>query len=213
MSDQNPRQVQCSVCEGDGRVAVGAHYVTHEMAIDAGDRSLEGQFHSVEYAPCGDCGGTGLVEGAALPPVESSPLDLEALDPGIRDTVALLRSAGFATTDSGDGVSKPADERTFHVPHVAATCERTVMLREAEIMATVLGCDWRVEASYCPNDKSVVLLATRGEIPKRVCRNCGNLRTFELADDILTCPVLNIRLHETTVETFGCSLWEPWEPK
>jgi len=30
------------------------------MAIDAGDRSMEGMFHSHEYAPCGACDGEGL---------------------------------------------------------------------------------------------------------------------------------------------------------
>jgi hypothetical protein len=31
------------------------------------------------------------------------PLDLDTLNPGIRKTVAWLRSLGFETTDSGDG--------------------------------------------------------------------------------------------------------------
>lgn len=86
-------------------------------------------------------------------------LDYAELDPGIRDTVRLLRQAGFQTTDSGDGVSKPADARVFDVPHVAMTCAREDMFAQAESAAALLGPSWRVEASYCPNDRSVVILA------------------------------------------------------
>lgn len=35
--------------------------------------------------------------------------DVAALDPGVRDLVIALRAAGYETTDSGDGVSKPKD--------------------------------------------------------------------------------------------------------
>jgi hypothetical protein len=46
-----PVQVTCPICNGDGR-----RYVTREMAIDAGDRALEGQEDN-----CGNCGGDGWV--------------------------------------------------------------------------------------------------------------------------------------------------------
>jgi len=45
------------------------------------------------------------------------------LDPGIRQVVRWLRRIGYKTTDSGDGVSKPADERTYDVPHVVIRIE------------------------------------------------------------------------------------------
>lgn len=38
------------------------------------------------------------------------PLDLATLDPGVRPFVAFLRSKGFRTTDSGDGVTKRPSE-------------------------------------------------------------------------------------------------------
>lgn len=47
------------------------------------------------------------------------PLDPMTLDPGVRRLVMWLRSLGFNTTDSGDGVSKPADqEEVLEMPHV-----------------------------------------------------------------------------------------------
>lgn len=88
-------------------------------------------------------------------------MDVAALDPGIRDTVHLLASRGFTTTDSGDGVSKPADERVFDCPHVAAVTTRDVFLSEADRMQRVLGAEWRVEASYCAADGSCILLAMK----------------------------------------------------
>lgn len=47
-----------------------------------------------------------------------SELNLEELDPGIREVVRRLRKAGFNTTDSGDGVSKPEMECALDVPNV-----------------------------------------------------------------------------------------------
>lgn len=88
------------------------------------------------------------------------------LDPGIRAVVLRLRSAGFETTDSGDGVSKPVDERVFEVPHVACRAVADSLLGffgEARRLLRVLGPPWRVEASYCPNDDSALLLATKTE--------------------------------------------------
>ena len=43
---------ECPTCHGEGRVAIGEHFVTREMARDAGDPSLEGSLYEVEYAPC-----------------------------------------------------------------------------------------------------------------------------------------------------------------
>ena len=39
---------------------------------------------------------------------QEAACDPTALDPGIRDVVRYLRGKGYETTDSGDGVSKPA---------------------------------------------------------------------------------------------------------
>jgi hypothetical protein len=93
----------------------------------------------------------------------SSPMDAlndDELDPGIRHIVRVLRKAGFATTDSGDGISKPADERVFDVPHVAATTGPTQLFSEADRMQRLLGDPWVVEATYWPTSGTCVLLAT-----------------------------------------------------
>ena len=42
-----------------------------------------------------------------------TPEETEALDPGIRRLVTLLRAHGFETTDSGDGVTKPRAAFTY----------------------------------------------------------------------------------------------------
>lgn len=87
------------------------------------------------------------------------PIDYEQLDPGIRDIVRTLRQAGFETTDSGDGVSKPEDERVFEEPHVVCTVSITDIVAEADRLHRLLSDCWRVEASYCPNERSAVILA------------------------------------------------------
>jgi hypothetical protein len=104
---------------------------------------------------------------ARAEPIETS-CDYASLDPGIRDVVRALNRIGFDTTDSGDGVSKPADERVFGVPHVACRVSAGTLLAEADRLAewlTRLGTRWRVEASYCPNDQSAILLATEMPLP------------------------------------------------
>lgn len=58
---------QCSDCQGSGRIPIGEHFVTRDMAIDGGDVQLEGQSMGVEFGPCPSCGGGGLV---ALQPPE-----------------------------------------------------------------------------------------------------------------------------------------------
>lgn len=50
----------CTNCGGGGVEIVGKNLVTLDMAIDAGDRSMEGMFHSYAYAECHVCEGTGV---------------------------------------------------------------------------------------------------------------------------------------------------------
>lgn len=57
------------------------------------------------------------------------------LDPGIRRTVGLIRSWGFATSDSGDGRSKlgtPAEGCMMPMPNVTIPSVRDLLLEEAE---------------------------------------------------------------------------------
>jgi len=78
----------------------------------------------------------------------ASKVPYAALDPGIRDVVRLLNDNGFETTDSGDGVSKPAAGIVFPFPHVAAVTTPGTMVADAERCAALLGPEWIVEASY-----------------------------------------------------------------
>lgn len=93
-------------------------------------------------------------------------LVIEDTDPGIRDLVIALRGVGFNTTDSGDGVSKPPDERTFEMPHVIISTERFGLLDEADRLQAWLDdnghASFKVEASYAPRDKTALLLVLGG---------------------------------------------------
>lgn len=99
-------------------------------------------------------------------------LDLAALDPGIRETVRRLHDAGFRTTDSGDGVSKPDMACALAFPHVALTCDPAVLVAEARrfhafllatgvnVLPPSVGPDegpW-IQASYDPADNSATIL-------------------------------------------------------
>jgi hypothetical protein len=46
----------CKNCE-QGSIPLGEHYVTHEMAIDAGIPEAEGSFYEIEYMLCECCHG------------------------------------------------------------------------------------------------------------------------------------------------------------
>ncbi len=65
-------------------------------------------------------------------------------------------------------------------------------------------------------DELEALLSTDGitEPAKRTiyCESCVHLRPFELADDLFTCPVVNIRIHRETATIFGCNFHEAKAP-
>ena len=52
---------ECPQCGGSGQEVVGENRVTQDMAIDAGEPSMAGAFHSWEYCACGLCEGSGWV--------------------------------------------------------------------------------------------------------------------------------------------------------
>jgi hypothetical protein len=56
-------QRECPDCVGTGHVPLGENFVSREMAIDAGDRTLEGQSLGIEYGLCQKCGGDGWIVG------------------------------------------------------------------------------------------------------------------------------------------------------
>lgn len=99
-------------------------------------------------------------------------VDYDHLDPGIRDVVRLLNDAGFKTTDSGDGVSKPKpwyepDERgiteALPFPHVVClVANRRALILEAHRLQAVLGPAWHIEGTYYPSTETAVLMASKG---------------------------------------------------
>lgn len=49
-------QAECTVCGGSGGKILGEHFVTHDMALDAGEPAMEGQSMGVESEQCEYCG-------------------------------------------------------------------------------------------------------------------------------------------------------------
>ncbi len=104
-------------------------------------------------------------------------LDLDTLDPGIRRTVAWLRGLGFATTDSGDGVSKFKPDSPYfdgeglcdfpHVAIVPALPRSVVSMKECAIglkeLLEGIGVtveQGMIEASYDPASGGTLVLLT-----------------------------------------------------
>lgn len=99
-------------------------------------------------------------------------IDYSALTPGIRRTVALLRSLGFRTTDSGDGVTnvQAGMEEAMTVPNVyirvrperlVAECLRLRnVLRSRRIPVDAQGPDDApcIQGMYDPCDDSAGIL-------------------------------------------------------
>ena len=79
-------------------------------------------------------------------------MNYDELDPGIRHIVIELNGAGFVTTDSGDGVSKPQQwydsGEAIPFKHVVAATTPEAMIADAARMAALLGAGWNVEATY-----------------------------------------------------------------
>lgn len=96
----------------------------------------------------------------------------DELDPGIREVVRVMRDNGFRTTDSGDGVSKPADHRALNIPHVFAVvvpadalgseCDRLAyVLRQRGVRFSgadpLAGPVPHIEGTYDPIDRTAVI--------------------------------------------------------
>lgn len=105
----------------------------------------------------------------------AAAVDYAALDPGIREIVRRVNDAGFETTDSGDGVSKPADwyaiGEAIPFPHVVAATTPGLMVPAAERLAAVLGPEWNVEAVYQTLTKSAHLFARELCLEEREARS------------------------------------------
>lgn len=97
--------------------------------------------------------------------MNNDDLNIEELDPGIRNDVLKLRQNGFCTSDSGDGVSKPFNQRIFNCPHIVAKVSKILdFIHEAHRMQNLLGEGWEVEATYSTRDKTQILIALKGQI-------------------------------------------------
>lgn len=96
-----------------------------------------------------------------------SDFDYADLDPGIRDTVRLLRSHGFETTDSGDGVSKLSpDSKNYGCepgtqPHVYCSTTCDFVISEARRLAVLLGDEWTVEGVFMASSGTSILSAIK----------------------------------------------------
>lgn len=100
----------------------------------------------------------------------------KVLDVGIRETVRLLHVLGFATSDSGDGVSKPPPGRVLEFPHVAVCSKPASLLEDARRLRARLEGEIgdltrrrrslrgggekaiAIEASYSPIDDSAIIM-------------------------------------------------------
>lgn len=108
----------------------------------------------------------------------------EELDPGIRETVKFLHSFGYRTTDSGDGVSKPAADPTLTVyddylpyPHVVVkTSSPEGAIMEARHIADALevcgNLNKKIEPGditlqYDPIDDTSVIIISNITVGKR----------------------------------------------
>ncbi len=89
--------------------------------------------------------------------------ELLECDAGIRDVVKVLIDGGFETTDSGDGISKPAawyeSGEAIPFPHVVIISTPDSMVADAERCAALLGPAWNVEAEYQTLTKRAHLFA------------------------------------------------------
>lgn len=84
-------------------------------------------------------------------------VDLQGLCPGIRRTVAFLRSKGFETTDSGDGCSNMGMECAMPFPNVAIRCpDSTNLVAESRRLRDILAERGIVVEPLGPDDPEVV---------------------------------------------------------
>ena len=92
------------------------------------------------------------------------------LDPGISTLVRLLQANGFTTTDSGDGKSKPPDERAIEFPHVFCVSTKDGLAKDCDLVLALLKQqgieDFTVEGNYNPEDETPVIMILHKERPQ-----------------------------------------------
>lgn len=108
-------------------------------------------------------------------------LDLNELDPGVRNFVSFLRINGFDTCDSGDGSKHPEMEEALPYPHVFIMglddSDELLMMSEANRLNALLlrsgyqAREGEIEASYDPVSTTTVLMVQ--DVDDRFIRNWG----------------------------------------
>jgi len=106
----------------------------------------------------------------------STDVDYDSLDPGIREVVRWVNDHGFATCDSGDGVTKLSDpawdpDCINDVPHVVITVEPVRLVSQARRLLAALraagvpvdrltpdGSGVGIQASYDPVDGTAAII-------------------------------------------------------
>jgi hypothetical protein len=93
--------------------------------------------------------------------MSSNDLNVDELDPGIRDLVVYLRACGWDTIDSGDGSKVGEMECALPYRHVAAR-SRVNLISDShwllwDLRAAEPDTDWHVDATYSPNDGESIL--------------------------------------------------------
>lgn len=101
--------------------------------------------------------------------IDRQDFDAAALDPGVRSLVIALRNKGYETTDSGDGVTKPPDQRVLDVPHVFIRVRGSRdLIDDARTLHRWLarwGDRWIVEANYSTADGIALLIVRKEPTP------------------------------------------------
>jgi hypothetical protein len=95
-------------------------------------------------------------------------IDYEELDPGIRVLVKELNDRGVITSDSGDGVSKPFDERVFHERHVVVLTTTDDMRACTQALSDFYPDAW-VELSWSPGQVPNILMFPDGVVLPEGC--------------------------------------------
>ena len=111
---------QCPDCEGSGRLLLGVHVVSQEMASDAGEPDMQGQ-EIPEWGHCSRCHGAGVITADAPPEVteEMTNLDLAR--------TALNALGELAHRGNGTLEQARCDVLNFHLDVQALLAKRDVL--------------------------------------------------------------------------------------
>ncbi len=98
-----------------------------------------------------------------------------------------------------DKLPQPTERLAMRLRRVAKSFERDTTSAPAITHARANTC-WQAAARLDELDKPTNLV--------QKCLTCRHLNPFELTDDLFTCPVVNIRIHRSSLSIFGCNQHE-----